>query len=160
MSKNAIISILGSHIYDESEDVVEIVTPGTYSKQEDGFLITYDEPGESGEESSDVQTTIKTGMGCVVVTRTGEAVSQMIFEQGKRHVFYYHTEIGGMTVGVSASRVEVALDDELGGRIEIDYSVDFDNAVTGDNRFTLNLSPAEHAPVLPEGYGSGLWPRI
>ena len=160
MSRNAIISIIGSHVYDENEEVVEIVTPGTYSKQNDGFVINYDEPGEQGEDGNPPKTTIRTGGGCVFVSRTGDAVSQMVFEQGRRHVFYYNTDVGGVTVGVCASRVEVVLDEELGGRIEIDYSIDFDSAVTGDNRFALNLSPSEHAPVVPEKYGGGPWFHI
>jgi uncharacterized beta-barrel protein YwiB (DUF1934 family) len=68
----------------------------------------------------------------------------MVFEQGRRHISHYDTGEGPLTIGVSARRVRTALDD-AGGRIEVDYELEIDEALTGENRIRVLVSePGVH----------------
>jgi len=62
----------------------------------------------------------------------------MIFEQGQKHLIYYDTEFGSMTIGVSANKVNTTLT-ENGGDIEIDYSLEIDHAIASDNILKMNV---------------------
>ena len=55
-----------------------------------------------------------------------------------KHILYYDTEFGAVTIGVSANRVNADLT-ENGGDIEIDYSIEIDHAVASDNILKLNV---------------------
>lgn len=139
MNDNFLISISGSHIYDSyTEELLEMVTPGSYIKTDAGsYEIKYRETEPESSDSYLTTVTIDPNRK-VTVIREGEISSHMIFEQGQKHLIYYDTEFGSMTIGVSASKVNSTLSDN-GGDIEIDYSLEIDHAVTSDNILKMNV---------------------
>lgn len=139
MNENYLISVSGSHIYDNyTEELLEMVTPGSYiKKDEGGYVITYRETEPESSDSYLTTVTVDPNRK-VTVIREGEISSHMIFEQGQKHLIYYDTEFGSMTIGVSANKVNSNLS-ESGGDIEIDYSLEIDHAVTSDNILKMNV---------------------
>ena len=138
MKDNVLISVSGSHIYENyTEDLMEMLTPGNYHIKDGTYTITYN---ESDSDSSDSYTTTLTidPNRRITIIREGEVPSHMVFEQGEKHVIYYDTEFGAMTIGVSANRINAKLS-ENGGDIEIDYSIEIDHAVASDNILKLNV---------------------
>ena len=135
---NVLISIQGSQIIAESDqpEQVELITPGRLTRKGTGYLITYRESRLTGLEGT--TTTLTVDGPRVTLSRTGEVCSHMIFEQGRRHLSYYETGDGQMTVGVSARRVRSALTD-AGGSIEVDYSVEIDQAISGQNNIKVDV---------------------
>lgn len=138
MNDNVLISISGSHAYDDyTEDLLEMVTPGNYIMKDGAYVITYRETGPDSSESYITTVTIDRDRKITVV-REGEISSHMIFEQGQKHLIYYDTEFGAMTIGVSASKVNTKLT-ENGGDIEIDYSLEIDHAVASENILKMKV---------------------
>lgn len=137
MNKEVIISIQGKQSFDNAgEETVELVTSGTYSGTENGYTLSYRESELTGLEGT--TTTFQIERGRVTLLRMGPVNSQMIFEEGKKHFSLYETVYGAMTIGVSASKVKAELSD-LGGDIEIDYAIEIDHAVAGENIFKINV---------------------
>jgi uncharacterized beta-barrel protein YwiB (DUF1934 family) len=138
MNDNVLISISGSHVYDNyTEDLLEMVTPGKYIMQDGAYVITYDETEPDTSDSYKTTVTIDPNRK-VTVVREGEISSHMIFEQGQKHLIYYDTEFGSMTIGVSANKINTTLT-ENGGDILIDYSLEIDHAVASDNVLKMNV---------------------
>lgn len=138
MNDNVLISISGSHVYDNyTEDLLEMVTPGNYIMKDGAYIITYRETGPDPSESYKTTVTIDPDHK-VTVVREGAISSHMIFEQGQKHLIYYDTEFGSMTIGVSANKVNTTLT-ENGGDIEIDYSLEIDHAIASDNILKMNV---------------------
>jgi uncharacterized beta-barrel protein YwiB (DUF1934 family) len=138
MKDNVLISISGIHIYDNyTEDLLEMVTPGNYIIENGKYVITYNETEPDTSGSYKTTVTIDPNRKITVV-REGEISSHIIFEQGQKHIIYYDTEFGSMTIGVSANKINTSLT-ENGGDIEIDYSLEIDQAVASDNILKFNV---------------------
>ena len=83
----------------------------------------------------------------VTLLRVGEFNSQMVFQEGRRHMSMYNTPYGAMTIGVNTRHLLAELDDQ-GGEIEIDYAIEIDHSVAGRNTFQINVKEAEGAAGL------------
>ena len=73
--------------------------------------------------------------------RVGEFNSQLVFQEGRRHLSMYNTPYGAMTIGVNTRHLLARLTDQ-GGDIEVDYSVEVDHALAGRNIFRINVREA------------------
>ena len=121
MDKNVILSIRGQQTFDDNSDpeVIELVTEGTLTPHEGGnYTVRYQESELTGLEGT--QTTIQVESGSVTILREGQVNSQMVFEEGRRHLTMYNTPYGALSIGVNTRKMKVDLD-ETGGSIEIDY---------------------------------------
>ncbi|MDR1116692.1 MAG: DUF1934 domain-containing protein [Oscillospiraceae bacterium] len=139
MNNNALISIKTDLLYeDDNSDSLEMITQGQYCRLNNGeYTIKYSE--SDPENTGNVETTVTiTPAGLVTVEREGDIYSHMVFEQGQKHLVHYETEYGSLTVGISAKKVAAVLSD-TGGDLEIDYSVEIDNAVASDNSLKVNV---------------------
>lgn len=135
MDKNVILSIRGQQVYDKEEpEVTELVTEGTLIPGEDGrFTLRYQESELTGLEGTN--TTIAVETGRVTILREGQVNSQMVFEEGRRHLSMYNTPYGALAIGVNTRRMKV-----VPGTIEIDYALEVDHAVASENLFQINIT--------------------
>ncbi len=140
MNENVIISIRGQQLFDEQEpDVMELITPGRLEQTEDGFTLSYQESELTGLEGT---TTVFRIQGQqVTLVREGEVNSLMVFEEGQRHLSMYETPYGALSVGINTRRMKTDLSPS-GGDIEIDYAIEVDHAVTGQNLFQIHITQA------------------
>ena len=138
MDNNVIISIKGMQSLDGAEnETVELVTEGTLIRDGDGeYTISYQESEVTGMEGT--LTTFQIERGRVTLLRIGEFNSQMVFEQGRRHLSMYDTPYGSLSVGVNTRRMDCRMG-EHGGNIEIDYAIEIDHAVAGQNLFRIQV---------------------
>lgn len=136
MDKNVILSIRGQQTVDNADpDVIELVTEGTLTPHEGGnYTLRYQESELTGLEGT--QTTIQVEGDSVSILREGQVNSQMVFEEGRRHLTMYNTPYGALSIGVNTRKMKVDLD-ETGGSIEIDYALEVDHAVAGENLFQI-----------------------
>lgn len=137
MDKNVILSIRGQQTFADNSDpeVIELVTEGILTPHEGGqYTVRYQESELTGLEGT--QTTIQVAAGSVSILREGQVNSQMVFEEGRRHLTMYNTPYGTMAIGVNTRKMKVDLD-ETGGCIEIDYALEVDHAVAGENLFQI-----------------------
>ncbi|MCI8304911.1 MAG: DUF1934 domain-containing protein [Lawsonibacter sp.] len=141
MEKDVIISIKGMQKYDGAlPDVVELVTQGRLSREGESYTLSYQESELTGLEGT--LTTIQVDGGQVTLMRMGEFNSQLVFQEGRRHLSMYNTPYGTMAIGVNTRHLLAELTDQ-GGDIEVDYSVEVDHALTGRNVFRINIREAE-----------------
>ena len=75
----------------------------------------------------------------VTLVRTGEFNTQMVFQEGRRHLSMYNTPYGAMAIGVNTRHLLADLTDQ-GGDIEIDYAIEVDHALAGRNVFQIKVT--------------------
>ena len=141
MENNVIISIQGKQSFEDQEpEVIELVTEGRLSRDgEDGYTLSYQESELTGLEGT--LTTFQIEPERVTLLRMGEVNSQMVFEEGRRHLSMYNTPYGTMSIGVNTRHLQADLT-ECGGDIEIDYAIEIDHTVAGRNVFQINVREA------------------
>ena len=143
------ISIRGTQAYDdEKPEVVELITAGTLRKDKKDYLITYKESELTGLEGTTTTLKVSGGKKIITLTRTGSISTQLVFEPGRKHLSHYDTMMGALTVGVSATRVRADLSD-AGGDIEIDYALEIDCMLAGENTFKVSVRDADTAGSAP-----------
>lgn len=143
---NVIISIKGKQIYAEnSPDEIELVTAGTLKREGgDRYSISYQESELTGLEGTTTKLLIDGGK--VTLLREGSINSQMVFEEGRRHLSMYETPYGALSIGVNTRRMRSTVSDK-GGDLEIDYAIEIDNLLAGQNLFRMNV---KKNPALPQ----------
>lgn len=138
MEKSVVISIKGKQSYQDTEDeVVELVTEGLLVKEgEEEYTLSYQESELTGLEGT--LTTFQVEQGHIVLLRVGGVNAQMVFEEGRRHFSMYETPFGAFSIGINTRRMRSTLG-ENGGDIRIDYAIEIDHAVAGQNFFHINV---------------------
>ena len=138
MTENVIISIKGKQLYAEgSPDEMELVTSGTLKRDSrGGFTVSYQESELTGLEGTTTKLHIEGRR--VTLLREGNINSQMVFEEGRRHLSMYETPYGALSIGVNTKRMRSTVD-EAGGDLEIDYAIEIDNLLAGHNLFRMNV---------------------
>jgi len=145
MEKNVVISIKGMQKYEGVDpDVVELVTEGRMQRLGSGYMISYEESEVTGLGST--LTTIQVEGERGTMMRMGAVNSQMVFQEGRRHLSMYNTPYGAMAIGVNTHHLLAEVDDK-GGDIEIDYAIEVDHAMAGRNIFKINVKEAEGASL-------------
>lgn len=135
--KNVIISIIGSQRERGGpDDSVELVTDGKFLFENGQGSFSYMESELTGLEGT--KTTFVFGPTGVCLNREGTVNSQMFFEEGRKHNFLYDTPFGSATMGVDTKRIKLGMN-EHGGNLEIDYLVDYQQSVIGQNYFKINV---------------------
>ena len=140
MGKEVVISIKGIQKYEGAlPDVVELVTEGRLAREGDSYTLSYQESELTGLEGT--LTTIQVEGEQVTLMRVGEFNSQLVFQEGRRHLSVYNTPYGAMSVGVHTRHLLAELNDQ-GGDIEVDYEIEVDHAMAGRNIFRINVKEA------------------
>lgn len=144
MEKDVIISILGKQSYEGSEqDSMELVTEGKLVQGDDYLRLSYEESELTGMTGT--TTLFQVEPQRITLLRIGSVRSEMVFEQGRRHTSLYNTPYGSMEVGIKARRLNSSLTMQ-GGKLEIDYEIEIDHRLAGQNLFRIDVREAAAAP--------------
>lgn len=134
---DVIISIRGKQTTADGGDEMELVTPGRLEREAGGGItVSYQETELTGMEGT--TTVVRVDGPCVTLLREGTINSQMVFEEGRRHLSMYETPYGSLSVGIDTRRMKSTLG-ERGGDLEIDYAIEIDNLLAGQNFFRMNV---------------------
>ncbi len=136
MHDNVIISIKGKQVNENGPDEMELVTEGRLICNDKGVLVSYQETELTGLQGT--TTMLRINGPVVTLLREGTVNSQMVFEEGRRHLSMYETPYGSMSVGINTRRVKNTIG-ETGGDLEIDYAIEIDNLMVGRNFFSMNV---------------------
>ena len=120
----------------QNPDTIELVTAGTLLKEENGYTISYQESELTGLEGTTTKLRIEGPR--VTLLREGNVNSQMIFEEGEKHLSMYETPYGAMAVGIDTRRIASTIG-ESGGDLRINYAIEIDNLLVGRTLFRLNI---------------------
>ena len=141
MEKEVVISIKGMQKYEGAPpDVIELVTEGRLVREGGSYTLSYQESELTGLEGT--LTTIQVDGEQVTLMRMGEFNSQLVFQEGRRHLSMYNTPYGAMSVGVHTRHLLAQLSDQ-GGDIEVDYSIEVDHTLAGRNIFRISVKESE-----------------
>ena len=117
-------------------DHSELMTEGTMTVTEEGFLLSYEETALTGLDGTTTTFTVKDGQ--VVLTRTGKVNSQMVFQEGTVHESLYQTDFGALMLTVKATRVYFDIVPD-GGVIDLVYRIEIENTVAGEIDYHLDI---------------------
>lgn len=126
----------------EDPQTVELVTAGTFSRQDGAYLVSYVESEVTGMQG--VNTTFEIRPGKIALLRSGSLDSTMIFEPGKKNESLYDMGFGALLVGVNAREIDVQLDDN-GGRFTFDYQVEVEHEPVGVNEYEITVRTSSAA---------------
>lgn len=139
MRQEVMISIFGKQDYEDAEsETIELVTQGDLQWSDGGYTLCYAESQVTGLEGT-TTSFCKEG-NSITLIREGNVNTQMVFQKGRRHFSWYNTPYGTLSVGVNTSRLSSSLTQD-GGEIEIEYAIEIDHALTGNNIFHIDVKP-------------------
>ena len=137
MKQAVVLSLRGTQIYEGQEpDVIELVTEGTMEYRDGGWDISYEESQLTGLEG--VTTTFRVEQGKVILERTGNLRSKMIFEKDVPHDSLYQMSFGTMMITVCAKHLFFDIVPD-GGVIDLLYSIDIENNAAGTVDYHLDI---------------------
>ena len=146
MEKEVIISIKGMQDFEQTgKDSIELVTRGSLAREAGMYTLSYQESELTGLEGT--LTTIHVEPERVTMMRVGQVNTQMVFQEGRRHLAMYNTPYGAMAVGIDTRHLYAELG-ENGGDIEIDYHIEIDHMVAGRNVFQINVKEPQPGQPL------------
>jgi len=139
MKKNMIISIKGTQSQGGEHDKIELITNGTLESSQGKYYIRYDESDEEGYAECTVE--LEVDDDCVIMKRSGQVNTIMMFQNGEKHICHYDTGYGIMNMGIATKTIRNNIEKD-GGRLLIKYAIDIDNAHVGNNTFEITLREA------------------
>lgn len=119
MKKDAVIRVSSIQNNDENERI-EIVSPGCFFKEEDEYIVNYEETEISG--MGDTLTTFRIGENYFNLIREGDMNSNMEFRHGGSTSIMYNTPHGGISIRIKTNNVNIDVN-ENGGKINVDYDI-------------------------------------
>ena len=138
MKENATISLkTKQYAVDGQEDVIELVTKGTFAQHEGSFYVVYEESEMTGFE--DTTTTIKITDNKITLSRKGKFQSRMEFIKGEKRLCSYPTPYGLLPVAVSPTHMESNLSKDEGGDVFLEYILDISNKAYAKNKLEMSV---------------------
>ena len=139
MEKDVIISIRGlQHQHGDGEDDnFELITAGRLRRcGGDTYTLEYEESDLTGMKGT--KTAFEIAPDRIILMRSGDINSQMVFEQGRRHLSLYELAEGCLSIGVSTRKLRIDMNDN-GGELEFRYGLEIDQASIGENAVHLTV---------------------
>lgn len=119
MEKRAIISVKSLSNLDPN-DAIEVVTPGKFIIEDNGFKAIYEESEISGME--DTTTTLNIQDNILVLDRVGSTTTKMEFKEGTMAVSLYNTPYGVLSLNIDTEKLNINVN-ENGGEIYSKYTL-------------------------------------
>ena len=137
MKRPVVLSLRGTQTYEgQDPDVIELVTEGTMEFRDGGWDISYEESQLTGMEG--VTTTFRVEPGTVILERTGNLRSRMVFQKDIPHDSLYQMSFGTMMITVCAKYLFFDIVED-GGMIDLLYSIDIENNAAGTVDYHLDI---------------------
>ena len=137
MKQEVVLSLRGTQTYEGQEpDVIELVTEGTMEFRDGGWDISYEESDLTG--LAGVVTTFRVEPGLVILERTGNLRSKMVFQKGIPHDSLYQMAFGAMMITVCAEHLYFDIVPD-GGVIDLVYAISIENSQAGTVDYHLDI---------------------
>jgi uncharacterized beta-barrel protein YwiB (DUF1934 family) len=142
MEEKYLIHITNQQRVDRQKDEITLTTKGTYVMRDGKRYIMYREFDQHDEKGQSSTLKIDYNSGAPVVSlirhdpRSGR--SNLVLEEGKRHLCQYGTPYGSLTLGVFTSKIDDRLNDH-GGKLELEYTLDVNSNLSSINAITITI---------------------
>lgn len=118
--QKVLLTIKGTQIEGDAQDVVEFVTEGRLYKNADGYLLEYDESELTGIEG--VTTKLILEDESVTLLRSGGIDTHMVFSKNSVYESNFSTPFGDIRMSIFAHSVQSKLC-EQSGSISLEYEL-------------------------------------
>ena len=136
MRTNAVIRVVSKQRTENGDHQGEMSVLGRVTYEEDKSIIEYI---ENNEETGPEETTITVfANDTVSIVRNGQFSSEMMVEKNNRHLTFYRTPYGELTMGIYGNQVEWSRDDK-GAVLKMRYSLDFNNGLISENTMIIYI---------------------
>ena len=136
MKKDAVIRIFSLQRTENGDNSSEMSVVGTLLYEDEKTIIEYI---ENNEETGPEETTITVSDNDTVsIVRHGQFSSEMMVEKGKRHLTFYRTPYGELTMGIYGTQVDFSKD-EKGATLKLKYELDFNNGFVSENTMKIYI---------------------
>lgn len=143
MKEDYLIKVTGIQEVDGESDKVEIITAGTLMHRDGKFLIKYTERDNDDPRIAIDNSVLVNGNTQVTVIRNFGGESRLILEKGRRHQCIYTTVAGDLSVGVYTDFIKNSLIPEVGGKLSLKYSLDFNAGLVSNNELHITITKKE-----------------
>lgn len=131
------LSICGRQNYiDQEPEVIELVTEGTLENTGNGWEIRYEESEMTGLAGASTSFLVEPEK--IVLTRSGNLTSQMIFRVGVPHESLYNMGFGVLMITVNATNIRYELTSE-GGWVDLSYGISIEQTAAGTIDYRLEI---------------------
>ncbi|MDR2532828.1 MAG: DUF1934 domain-containing protein [Oscillospiraceae bacterium] len=139
MEKNVCIDIKSTQFAEDERDVTELFTYGRLKRgrERNKYKIIYEESEATGFGGNTVTLDIA-GNDMVTLYRSGDALSNLVIEKGKKHHCHYGTPFGDFMVGVTADEIRSELSDK-GGNLYLKYTIDINSSYMSETEMHINI---------------------
>jgi uncharacterized beta-barrel protein YwiB (DUF1934 family) len=135
MKRKAIIAISSAQL-PKKDDVIEVLTPGSYLKESGFYYVEYDETEISGMQGT--KTKLEIYPERLALIREGTTNAKMEFEKNKDYRTLYNTPYGTMEIKIYTKNLKVDINDE-GGDIYIDYNMSISGQKPQNTELRINI---------------------
>lgn len=136
MRANAVIRVLSKQHTENGDHQGEMSVLGRVTYEEDKSIIEYIENNEETGPEETIITVLNNDT--VSIVRNGQFSSEMMVEKNNRHLFFYRTPYGELTMGIYGNQVEWSRDDK-GAVLKMRYSLDFNNGFVSENTMIIYI---------------------
>ena len=137
MKQKVMLSLHSVQRYEEQEaEELELVTEGTMEFRDNGWEISYAETELTGMEG--VTTTFRVEKDQLILKRTGQLHSEMLFRLGYAHDSLYQMPFGAFLMRVETLSLFYDIVPE-GGSIDLCYRVTIENTQTGTVEYHMDI---------------------
>ncbi|MBQ7009799.1 MAG: DUF1934 domain-containing protein [Ruminococcus sp.] len=115
------------------------ISDARLKKNKDNYRIEFDGTELCGMPGQITSLEVEEERVVRLTTGKKEVYSQMIMEKGVRHCSMRIDDLEGpLSMGVSAKRIKSNMN-EYGGKLEVDYSLEFNNFHAGDHSMIVSV---------------------
>ena len=137
MKQTVMLSLHSVQRYEEQEaEELELVTEGTMEFRDNGWEISYVETELTGMEG--VTTTFRVEKDQLILKRTGQLHSEMLFRLGYAHDSLYQMPFGAFLMRVETLSLFYDIVSD-GGSIDLCYRVTIENSQAGTIEYHMDI---------------------
>lgn len=119
MEKNAVIKIV-SNATMENNELIEVLTHGKFSLEDNKYIATYNETEISGMKGTETSLIIEEDV--IILERVGSTSTKMVFMKNEATVALYNTPYGMLELEIFTKSLEKEIS-ENGGKVFIEYEM-------------------------------------
>lgn len=143
LTKESLAAITPQMLQQVEKGEANCMLRGELTEQNGTITLSYDEPVENGMGATHTQVVFDIDSpGRVTVLRSGALSMAMVFEEGKRHVSFYSTDMFSFEVCTVTAQLRNALT-LCGGVLDLAYFVEIRGADMEHTRLCIQVEPCQ-----------------